>query len=375
MKKIALVSAIAIASISSAQAAPKVYGKIFLSTDYVSTDYDDKDKKDEDTFKLNSNSSRIGFRGDDTLNDDIDLVYQLEYEINPDDEKGKQFTSRNTYLGLSNRQYGTLLAGRHDTPFKLSKGNVDVFTNNSGAGLSLDKIGPSYSNGVKDLSYNLGETRANNVIAYKTPAIVGMPVTFMAAVSLSETDEDGKVKLKDEVKEVKEVKLPDGTVLVKGVKAQPAVYSEKKIKDNGYSAMLAYDQNGMYLAGGYDSNVGNADSAWRIAGSIDLGKANMMNGMNGLVLGALYQNADIYDVKDDAKTWLVSGKYKLPESKWAIKAQYANTDFGDNDASEIAVGGEYAFSKAAIGHIYAGQVDRDHYKDDTVIGAGLEYKF
>lgn len=369
MKKIALVSAIAIASISSAQAAPKVYGKIFLSTDYVSTDYDDSSKKDEDTFKLNDNSSRIGFRGEDSLNDDIDLVYQLEYGVSPDSDT-TQFKSRNTYIGLSNRQYGTLLAGRHDTPFKLSKGSVDVFTNNSGAGLSLDKIGPK---GFE----KLGEERANNVIAYKSPAIVGMPVTFMAAVSLSETDADGHVVLKPAVKEVKEVKLPDGTVLVKGVKAQPAVYSEKKVKDNGYSAMLAYDQNGMYLAAGYDSNVGAADSAWRIAGSVDLGKMNMGQGsmMSNLVLGALYQNADIYDNKDDAKTWLVSGKYKLPESKWAIKAQYANTDFGDNDASEIAVGGEYAFSKAAIGHIYAGQVDRDHDKDDTVIGAGLEYKF
>lgn len=366
MKKIALVSAIAIASISSAQAAPKVYGKIFLSTDYVSTDYDDsskkdedkKDEKDEDTFKLNSNSSRIGFRGEDTLNDDIDLVYQLEYEINPDDEKGKQFTSRNTYIGLSNRQYGTLLAGRHDTPFKLSKGSVDVFTNNSGAGLSLDKIGPK---GFE----KLGEERANNVIAYQSPAIVGVPVTFMAAVSLSETDTN-------KPKEIVPAKPATATT-----PAIPAKYSEKKDKDNAYSAMLAYDQNGMYLAAGYDSNVGAADSAWRIAGSVDLGKMNMGQGsiMSSLVLGALYQNADIYDVKDDAKTWLVSGKYKLPESKWAIKAQYANTDFGDKDASEIAVGGEYAFSKAAIGHIYAGQVDRDHYKDDTVIGAGLEYKF
>ena len=370
MKKIALVSAIAIASISSAQAAPKVYGKIFLSTDYVSTDYDDKDEKDEDVFQLNSNSSRIGFRGEDTLNDDIDLVYQLEYEINPDDEKGKQFTSRNTYLGLSNRQYGTLLAGRHDTPFKLSKGSVDVFTNNSGARLSLDKIGPEGFT-------NLGENRANNVIAYKSPAIVGMPVTFMAAVSLSETDTDDRKLLQKEVKEVPAKLDAQGNVITPRVPYQPAVYSEKNGKDNGYSAMLAYDQNGMYLAAGYDSNVGAADSAWRIAGSVDLGKMNMGQGsmMSSLVLGALYQNADIYDKKDDAKTWLVSGKYKLPESKWAIKAQYANTDFGDNDASEIAVGGEYAFSKAAIGHIYAGQVDRDHYKDDTVIGAGLEYKF
>lgn len=367
MKKIALVSAIAIASISSAQAAPKVYGKIFLSTDYVSTDYDDKDKKDEDTFKLNDNSSRIGFRGEDSLNDDIDLVYQLEYGVSPDSDT-TQFKSRNTYLGLSNRQYGTLLAGRHDTPFKLAKGKVDVFTNNSGAGLSLDKIGPK---GFE----KLGEERANNVIAYQSPAIVGMPVTFMAAVSLSETGTDDRKLLQKEVKAVPAKLDAQGNVITPEVAYQPAVYSEKNGKDNAYSAMLAYDQNGMYLAAGYDSNVGNADSAWRIAGSIDLGKANMMNGMNGLVLGALYQNADIYDVKDDAKTWLISGKYKLPESKWAIKAQYANTDFGDNDASEIAIGGEYSFSKSAIGHIYAGQVDRDHYKDDTVIGAGLEYKF
>ena len=357
MKKIALVSAIAIASISSAQAAPKVYGKIFLSTDYVSTDYDDSSKKDEDTFKLNDNSSRIGFRGEDSLNDDIDLVYQLEYGVSPDSDT-TQFKSRNTYIGLSNRQYGTLLAGRHDTPFKLSKGSVDVFTNNSGAGLSLDKIGPEGFT-------NLGENRANNVIAYKSPAIVGVPVTFMAAVSLSETDTN-------KPKEIVPAKPATATT-----PAIPAKYSEKKDKDNAYSAMLAYDQNGMYLAAGYDSNVGAADSAWRIAGSVDLGKMNMGQGsmISNLVLGALYQNADIYDVKDDAKTWLVSGKYKLPESKWAIKAQYANTDFGDKDASEIAVGGEYAFSKAAIGHIYAGQVDRDHYKDDTVIGAGLEYKF
>lgn len=369
MKKIALVSAIAIASISSAQAAPKVYGKIFLSTDYVSTDYDNKDKKDEDVFKLNDNSSRIGFRGEDSLNDDIDLVYQLEYGVSPDSDT-TQFKSRNTYIGLSNRQYGTLLAGRHDTPFKLSKGGVDVFTNNSGAGLSLDKIGP------KDFE-KLGEERANNVIAYKSPSIVGMPVTFMAAVSLSETDTDDRKLLQKEVKAVPAKLDAQGKVITPAVAYQPAVYSEKNGKDNGYSAMLAYDQNGMYLAAGYDSNVGAADSAWRIAGSVDLGKMNMGQGsmMSSLVLGALYQNADIYDHKDDAKTWLVSGKYKLPESKWAIKAQYANTDFGDNDATEIAVGGEYAFSKAAIGHIYAGQVDRDHYKDDTVIGAGLEYKF
>ena len=44
MKKIALASAIALASITAAHAAPTVYGKAFLTLDYVSTDYDAANK-------------------------------------------------------------------------------------------------------------------------------------------------------------------------------------------------------------------------------------------------------------------------------------------------------------------------------------------
>ncbi|MGD4317842.1 porin, partial [Xanthomonas citri pv. citri] len=118
MKKIALASAIALVSITAAHAAPTVYGKAFLTLDYVSTDYDASNKKDEDTFKLNSNASRIGFKGDDDLTDTTKLIYQLEYQINPDDDS-QQFKSRNTYVGLAHNTLGTVLAGRNDTPLKL----------------------------------------------------------------------------------------------------------------------------------------------------------------------------------------------------------------------------------------------------------------
>ena len=52
------------------------------------------------------------FKGQQTLTDDTDLIYQLEYGIDVDtDSKNNkgQFYSRNTYLGLSHQQYGTLL--------------------------------------------------------------------------------------------------------------------------------------------------------------------------------------------------------------------------------------------------------------------------
>ena len=379
MKKIAIASAIALASITAAHAAPTVYGKAFLTLDYVSTDYDASNKKDEDTFKLTSNQSRIGFKGDDDLTDTTKLIYQLEYQINPDDDS-QQFKSRNTYVGLAHNTLGTVLAGRHDTPLKLVQNKVDVFN---------DTLFDMANAGVS------GENRANNVLAYQSPALVGMPVTFMAATALSENDTDGNVVITPEQKAVPAIVAKDGTELVKAIPAKPAVYRDRKVKDNGYSLSLAYDQNGVYLGGAYDKdmgannvNTGVIDNTWRLVAGVDMGKMNMVQ---GLTLGALYQQSQYYDnysivnnnrvnkASEDEKSWLISGKYKVGATPWAVKAQYVNTTdekgVKDADVNEIAVGGEYAFNKATTGHIYAGQISRDNNKDDLIVGTGIEYKF
>lgn len=379
MKKIAIASAIALASITAAHAAPTVYGKAFLTLDYVSTDYDASNKKDEDTFKLNSNASRIGFKGDDDLTDTTKLIYQLEYQINPDDDS-QQFKSRNTYVGLAHNTLGTVLAGRHDTPLKLVQNKVDVFN---------DTLFDMANAGVS------GENRANNTLAYQSPAIVGMPVSFMAATALSETGTDGNVVITPEQKAVPAIVAKDGTELVKAIPAKPAVYRDRKVKDNGYSLSLAYDQNGLYLGGAYDKdmgannvNTGVIDNTWRLVAGLDMGKMNMVQ---GLTLGALYQQSQYYDTysivnnkrvnkaSEDEKSWLISGKYKITDTPWAVKAQYVNTTdekgVKDADVNEIAVGGEYAFNKATTGHIYAGQISRDNNKDELIVGTGIEYKF
>jgi len=361
LKKLLLATAIAALSVSAANAAPTVYGKAFLTLDYVSTDYDAANKTDEDTFKLNSNQSRIGFKGEDDLTDTTKLVYQLEYGIDVDDDS-QQFRSRNTYVGLAHNTLGTVLAGRHDTPLKLAQNKVDVFN---------DSLFDIKNAGVS------GEYRANNMVAYQSPVIVGMPVSFMAATALSETD-------------------ADGDILVSAASdTKPAVYRDRKVKDNGYSALLAYDKNGVYLAGAYDKdmgannvNTGVIDNTWRLVAGLDMGKMNMVS---GLTLGALYQQSQYYDnysivnnnrvnkASEDEKSWLISGKYKVGATPWAVKAQYVNTTdekgVKDADVNEIAVGGEYAFNKATTGHIYAGQISRDNNKDDLIVGTGIEYKF
>ena len=350
MKKIALASAIALASITAAHAAPTVYGKVLLTGEY--TDVDDKTaaNKDTSTTKLVSNYSRIGFKGEDDLTDTTKLVYQLEYGIDVDaDTNGKgQFYSRNTFIGLAHNTMGTLLAGRHDTPFKLAKGSVDVF--NDYDNVWLGKL-------------MAGEQRVDNVIAYKSPTLVGTPVTFLGAVSLDECSQNDDDKC-----------LVTAAVPATGTTpAKPAVYRDKK---NAYSAMVNYDQNGVYIGLGYDNSVyGNDTSGWRLAGSLDMGKMNMVD---GLTLGALYQDYD-FNTDDNEQSWLLSGKYKVGATPWAVKAQYIDTSnqsgVKDNDATEVALGAEYSFNKATKGHLYAAQIDTDNVSDKTIVGGGLEYKF
>lgn len=354
MKKIALASAIALASITAAHAAPTVYGKAFVGVDYINTDYEDAKKSDESATKLQSHVSRIGFKGSESLTDTTNVVYQLEYGIKVDDSS-TQFTSRNTFLGIEHNTLGTVLAGRHDTPYKLSKGGVAQFDDYT-------------ETDIAKVMY--GENRENNIIAYKSPTLVGMPLTFMGAVKLSENDSEGDKLLADTVYNA------DGTV-----KTAAKYTNEADQKDNGYSASLAYDQNGVYLGAGFDSNIGYADSAWRLAGSVDMGKMNMVN---GLMLGAMYQNTNVYDKSDDEKSWLISGKYKVGATPWAVKAQYVNTDNykggKDDQATEIALGSEYTFNKATKAHMYVAQINKDMAaankdEDKTIVGAGLEYKF
>ena len=364
MKKIAIASAIALASITAAHAAPTVYGKAFLTLDYVSTDYDAANKTDEDTFKLTSNQSRIGFKGDDDLTDTTKLIYQLEYQINPDDDS-QQFKSRNTYVGLAHNTLGTVLAGRHDTPLKLVQNKVDVFN---------DTLFDMANAGVS------GENRANNVLAYQSPALVGMPVTFIGAVSFDQCakNDDDKCVATPAVAAVAPQAIYDVTGkniigYTKGTPAKAAVYRDKK---NAYSAMVNYDQNGVYIGLGYDNSVyGKDTSGWRLAGSVDMGKMNMVD---GLTLGALYQDYD-FNTDDNEQSWLLSGKYKIGATPWAVKAQYIDTSnqngVKDRDATEVALGAEYSFNKATKGHLYAAQIDTDNVSDRTIVGGGLEYKF
>lgn len=339
MKKLLLASAVAALSVSAAQAAPTVYGKAFLSVDY------EKNKpaagSSTDSTKLNSNASRIGFKGSEALTANTDLLYQLEYRVEVDHDNrnpsctstlavtkvttecrsDRNFESRDTYLGLSHKQFGTVLAGRLTT----IDGMIDYANVTNGGVVGGDNVLASYD-----------AQRVNNALAYVSPEYNGLQFLSMYAMD----ENNGTDSL-------------DRSAWGAGVKYEPA--------GQPFKAGLTFIDAGKR-------------QIVRASGSFDVNK--------DITVGALYQLDDSGmsgDKKENAYT--VSGSYKTP-TPWTAYGQLdfvQNVGFADGVKSQrVVAGGKYAFNKATTAHVYgAYQENKNSGSKDKVygVGTGIEYKF
>lgn len=320
MKKLLLATAVAALSVSAAHAAPTVYGKALVTVDY--SDFDD-----ESTTKLNSTASRIGFKGAEALTANTDLVYQLEYGVEIDSDNGgtvkgksqNQFHSRDTYLGLSNKQYGTLVAGR----LSAIDDNINYVSQTVG---QYDGFNAAYWDG----------DRVNNAMAYFSPAYNGLQFMGMYAF-----EEDNASDLPT-----------DAEAFGVGVKYEPANQPFRA----GATYIKSGDFNTTRLSGAYDLN-------------------------NQIGLGALYQISDL-DTSDKENLAAVSATYKTA-TPWTAYAQAEMTSnvggVDGDDAQRLVLGGKYAFNANATGHVYAGYSNLEQEGQDDQdgfgIGTGIEYRF
>ena len=312
MKKLLLATAIAALSVSAAHAAPTVYGKALVTVDY--SDFDD-----ESSTKLNSIGSRIGFKGAEALTANTDVVYQLEYAVDIDADEGKNFRSRDTYLGLSNKQYGTLVAGR----LSAIDDNINYVSQTVG---QYDGFNAASWDG----------NRVNNAMAYFSPAYNGLQYMGMYAV-----EEDNASDL-----------ATDAEAFGVGVKYEPANQPFRA----GATYIKSGDFNTTRLSGAYDLN-------------------------NQIGLGALYQITDL-DTSDKENLAAISATYKTatPWTAYAQAEMTSNVGGSDgDDAQRLVLGGKYAFKANATGHVYAGYSNLEQEGQDDQdgfgIGTGIEYKF
>jgi len=356
MKKLLLVTAIAALSVSTVQAAPTIYGKAFLSADYVNADFDRETAGtdfDEDTVEINSNSSRIGFKGSEAITANTDVIYRLEYGTSIDGDNDT-FSNRDTYLGLTNKQFGEFRVGKNQSSLdKINNVIVNVGY--------WDNLGTNEMDGDVVEALNMADSnRINSSVLWTAPKYDGLPLQVFAMYS---SDDDNFNN------------------------------------DAGYGVAAMFDQGTGFTAGlAYDKDQNINGDIIRGTATVDLGKYIAAP----VTLGALYQVADYdYDYRDNKKEkgLVVSASMDLTNFARPVNiyTQYNKTDnlngVDDANSDQIVVGGKYFFKDNIIAHAYAGMnkaddirsvnIDGDNipvYGDGGdaevfVIGTGLEYLF
>lgn len=141
-----------------------IYGVANVSFDIVNTGSDSLGRQAFTTNKVSSNTSRLGFKGNEDLGDGLSAIWQIEQLVSLDNAGGTLGT-RNTYLGLKSNNAGTLLLGRHDTPYKISTRKLDVF--NDGIADNRSILGGGRSAAASF------DGRQPDVIAYISPSLNG----------------------------------------------------------------------------------------------------------------------------------------------------------------------------------------------------------
>ena len=388
MKKLLLATAVAALSVSAANAAPTVYGKAFVTADYVDAEVDlsvvETGSPDirlngsEDTVQVNSTFSRIGVKGSEAMTANTDVIYQLEYGIDVDASDDNTFKSRDTFLGLANKNFGQVRVGRNTSVLDyvnnvtVTEGywdNLGSNTLNTESELDIDENGRvvGFSEDIVQALNMVNFTRLDNSVVWIAPKYNGVPVEL--AVQYSADESFGS-------------------------------------NDNGFGASLMFDQGTGFTAGLAYTKDMDANTKWTLfdeelsyggdvirgTATIDLNKYMAMP----VTLGALYQVAD-YDIDgaEEEKGLVISGEMGLTNfaRPASVYLQYNKTDnlagLNNFDSDQVVLGGKYMYKDNMIAHAYIGQNSADitvadAFEDGDIarvdadvlaIGGGLEYKF
>ena len=333
----------------AAQAAPRVYGQLNLSVDYM----DASVAPTSDVWELNSNSSRVGVKGSEKLTEEYTAVYKMEWEVNGD-MGGADLMARERYIGIKHYQWGTVRLGHMDSPFKNSEDDIDVF--NDLAHLDMGK-------------FIYGQNRLANSINYVSPKFLDV---FGANITLQPGEQSGG--------------------------ANP---NQNHLAD-GYSAAFSYEDDSLYLSYAMDKEI--MDSRKAIVApnlmaftpsSMDAMRFNARYKMGDMMLSGMYQMAEPTkkggpDTIDQEDSFVISASYKMDMVTFRGEVLMSTQDMvmvvGSTnksvDTTLIGVGVDYnmtettkVFGNLAMKKMEMNVLGKSTDMDTTYLGVGAEVRF
>lgn len=324
---IALTGMMAVPLWASTASALEIYGKAQASIDFSSND-DENSSNDDSTLAFSNNASRIGFKGAETISDELSVTYQAETVIDMD--SGGWGSGRNTYVGLKGG-FGEVRGGLHDSPYKMS--TSDMFGDTRADYNAI--IGSI--NGSVDF-----DERNPNAILYMSPSMNGLQFMGAYILGIAAADDD----------------LPDA----------------KKPDNTGYSLAVTYAKDQLSLSAAVESYGIKAASGeptddaqgMKLGAGWDFGQGTKLN--------VIFESAESGETDEKRDAFYIGAMHKMSD-KTTLKAAFAKADELDSaeetGASFVALGVSHKLSKDTELYALYASVSNDDAARYTLDGVGL----
>lgn len=280
-----------------------VYGKIDMSYDFINTGASAAGVAGASKGNVSSNVSKLGFKGSEGLGEGLSAVWKIEQQVDVDNSGAGKATlaTRNSYVGLQSDSAGTVLLGRHDTPYKLATRKLDVFGDSIADNRAL--LGGVTSNTTVDSAYAAFDGRQPDVIAYLSPDMNG----FTGAIAY--------------------VNLAEGNTTAAQAKSS-ALSLAGMYKAGALRGGLGYEEHKL------NSITGTKESAWKLGLGYDFSSfaLNFVYEQTDDNAGALGANARGHNA------YYLGGKYKIGMD--AVKFAYGKA--GQHGATANTGGNQFS---------------------------------
>jgi len=307
----ALTTPLAAGAIEVAGEKLEIYNKIHVSIDY--SDRDDP-SVNNDGMSISSNSSYLGFKGKQPLENEMKVIWQFEQEVRWDDSSAGNFANRNSYIGLAHDTH-SLRVGVYDTPFKTAASKWGLFGDSVGERRGM--LGAGYSNG------NQLNERVKNSVMYQ---FKNETLNIQTMYAVEPEDTSGAV-------------------------------------DDNDKSMFGF---GVWWSGVNNLTISAAYEDWAKHSAIGDGAAFRLAAVYGLghhQLGAIYENIDS-DTVDEWKRNAFGVNWKWQFAEYTdVRTQYIMVGDADNSpgtaAGKISLGVFHKLDKKAEVYVAYAATDND----------------
>lgn len=300
---------------------------------------------------LQNISSRLGFKGERRITDDLSGIAQIETGVSPDDSANSGLlASRNSYVGLRSGKIGSFIAGKHDMPFKSLEGTANQLWGSAEA-MEVIIHGKGTDNALGAAWSNL-HNRQTNVIQYWSPKFNNISIKLAYS--------------------------PDEVNGAAGTVRKPIYGGSIEFNNGKWNLGLATEVQKNKTAVDQDM------SGIKATGGMKFG-----NGSFGLAYSALDNDAG-----RKTSNWLLTGSYKLGQT--VLKANYgASSETASSAADGVKMIGlelDYPLDKFTTVYGYYTSIANDRNAkgrfeagdnkyspvagdDPSALGIGIRYNF